>query len=38
MNFKFSSELRAKITNSEFKLATASKRALVRELAKTDSL
>jgi nucleoid DNA-binding protein len=38
MNFKFSSELKAKITNSAFKPATASKRVLVRELAKTDSL
>jgi len=38
MNFKFSSELKAKITSPDTKLATASKRAQVRELAKTDSL
>jgi len=38
MNFKFSSELKAKITSSDTNPATASKRAQVRELAKTDSL
>jgi nucleoid DNA-binding protein len=38
MNFKFSSELKARITNSAFKLATASKRVQVHELAKIDSL
>jgi len=38
MNFKFSSELKAKITSSPLKSATASKRVRVRELAKTDSL
>jgi nucleoid DNA-binding protein len=38
MNFKFSSELKAKIAGSAFKPAAASKRVRVRELAKTDSL
>jgi len=38
MNFKFSSELKAKITSSNTNPATASKRPQVRELAKTDSL
>jgi nucleoid DNA-binding protein len=38
MSFKFSSELKAKITSSAFKPATASKRVPVRELVKTDSL
>ena len=38
MNFKFSSELKAKITSSDTNPATANKRARVRELAKTDSL
>jgi len=38
MNFKFSSELKAKITSSELKPAAASKRSQVRELAKIDSL
>jgi len=38
MNFKFSPELKAKVTSSAFKPATASKQVLVRELAKTDSL
>jgi len=38
MNFKFSSELKAKITGSELKPATASKQVQVRELANTDSL
>jgi hypothetical protein len=38
MNFKFSSELKAKITGSDPNPATASKLSQVRELAKTDSL
>jgi len=38
MNFKFSSELKAKITNPELKPAAANKQVQVRELAKTDSL
>jgi len=38
MTFKFSSELKAKITSSDIKPAVASKRVRFRELAKTDSL
>ena len=38
MSFKFSPELKAKITGSSLKPAAANKRAQVRELAKTDSL
>jgi len=38
MNFKFSSELKAKITSSALKPAIASKQVQVHELAKTDSL
>jgi len=38
MNFRFSSELKAKITGSKLKVAAASKQAQSHELAKTDSL
>ncbi len=38
MNFKFSSELKAKITGSALKPAAASKRVQAHEIAKTDSL
>jgi hypothetical protein len=38
MNFKFSSELKAKITSSVPKQVAASKQVRVHSLAKTDSL
>ena len=37
MNFKFSSELKAKIVSSELKSVAANKRVRVREFVKTDS-